>query len=43
MTKPYFTNSTKEPNGTEHSVKFTSQATITEEALSKRWTEKAGS
>jgi Tfp pilus assembly protein PilN len=43
MAQPYFTSSTKELIGTENSVTFTSQATITEDALSKRYTEKAGS
>ena len=43
LSQPYFTSSTKELIGTEDSVTFTSQATITEDALSKRYTEKAGS
>lgn len=43
LTQPYFTSSALEPIGTEPSVSFTSQATITEEALSGRFTQKAGS
>jgi Tfp pilus assembly protein PilN len=43
LTQPYFTNSTKEVIGTQGVVTFTSQATVTEEALSGRYTEKAGS
>lgn len=43
LTQPYFTNSTKEAIGSESAVNFTSQATITEEALSGRYTQKAGS
>lgn len=43
LSQPYFTSSTKESIGTESVVNFTSQATITDEALSKRYTEKAGS
>ncbi|HET9945865.1 MAG TPA: PilN domain-containing protein [Actinomycetes bacterium] len=43
LTQPYFTNSAKDEIGDESAVKFSSQATITEEALSKRYTEKAGS
>ena len=43
LNQPYFTSSKlEELEGTEV-VKFASQATFTEEALSKRWTEKAGS
>ena len=43
LTQPYFTNSAKEAIGSESVVNFTSQATITEEALSERYTQKAGS
>jgi Tfp pilus assembly protein PilN len=43
LTQPYFTKSAKELIGAESAVSFSSQATITEEALSKRYTEKAGS
>jgi Tfp pilus assembly protein PilN len=43
LTQPYFTKSAKEEIGDRSAVKFASQATITEEALSKRYTEKAGS
>lgn len=41
--QPYFTNSAKEAIGSESVVSFTSQATITEQALSGRYTQKAGS
>jgi Tfp pilus assembly protein PilN len=43
LTQPYFSSSTKEEIGNESAVTFSSQATITEDALSKRYTEKAGS
>ena len=43
LTQPYFTTSTLEPIGSQRSVNFTSQATITEEALSGRFAQKAGS
>ena len=43
LTQPYVTSSAKEEIGAETAVRFSSQATITEEALSKRYTEKAGS
>jgi Tfp pilus assembly protein PilN len=43
LAQPYFTDSTKELIGQESSVKFKSQATITDEALSGRYTQKAGS
>jgi Tfp pilus assembly protein PilN len=43
LTQPYFTNSTVEEIGTEKAVTFESQATITEESLSGRYTQKAGS
>lgn len=43
-TQPYFTDSTVEPVGDrETAVKFTSQVTLTTDALSGRWTQKAGS
>ena len=42
-TQPYFSDSTVDPLGTnDQAVKFTSQVTVTEDALSKRYTEKAG-
>jgi Tfp pilus assembly protein PilN len=43
LSQPYFTSSIKEPVGTKDSVTFSSSATVTDEALSKRWTQKAGS
>lgn len=43
LSQPYFTSSKVEKIGTEDSVTFTSQATITEDALSGRWTDEAGS
>lgn len=43
LTQPYFTSSTKEEIGSESAVTFASQATITDEALSGRYTQKAGS
>jgi Tfp pilus assembly protein PilN len=43
LTQPYFTSSVKQPIGEEDAVTFSSQATVTEDALSKRWTQKAGS
>lgn len=43
LTQPYFTSSTAELIGDERAVSFSSQATITEEALSGRFTQKAGS
>ena len=43
LTQPYFTNSALEKIGSRSAVNFTSQATITEEALSGRFTQKAGS
>jgi hypothetical protein len=43
ITQPYFTTSTKTPVGSQDTVTFTSQATVTQDALSKRWTQKAGS
>lgn len=43
LTQPYFTSSTKEAIGSENAVSFSSQATITEDALSGRYTKKAGS
>jgi len=43
LTQPYFTSSTQEEIGSEGAVSFSSQATITEDALSRRYTQKAGS
>ena len=43
LTQPYFTSSAKEAIGAQSAVNFTSQATLTEEALSGRYTQKAGS
>jgi Tfp pilus assembly protein PilN len=43
LAQPYFTSSKVEPIGSESSVTFTSQATLTDAALSKRFTDKAGS
>jgi Tfp pilus assembly protein PilN len=43
LAQPYFTSSSKELIGDESSVNFTSQATITDEALSGRYSQKAGS
>jgi len=42
LIQPYFTNSAKEAIGSETAVSFTSQATITEQALSGRYVQKAG-
>jgi Tfp pilus assembly protein PilN len=42
-TQPYFTESTKELIGTRAVVKFRSQVTVTDDALSKRYIQKAGS
>lgn len=43
FTQPYFTNSTAAGIGAnDDAVTFTSQVTLTEDALSKRYTEKAG-
>ncbi len=42
-TQPYFTESTKEKIGTREVVRFKSQVTVTEDALSKRYIQKAGS
>ena len=41
--QPYFTDSSKEEIGEQEVVKFTSQVSITEDALSKRYVQKAGS
>jgi Tfp pilus assembly protein PilN len=41
--QPYFTDSTKEEIGTTEVVKFKSQVSVTEDALSKRYIQKAGS
>jgi Tfp pilus assembly protein PilN len=43
LTQPYFTKSETAEIGAESAVTFTSQATITEDALSGRYTSKAGS
>lgn len=43
LSQPYFTKSERTEIGTRDTVKFASQATITEEALSGRYTQKAGS
>jgi hypothetical protein len=43
LTQPYFTSSTVEEIGTEKAVTFESQATLTEDALSGRFAQKAGS
>ena len=41
--QPYFTDSTVSPLGNnDHAVKFSSQVTVTDAALSNRYTEKAG-
>jgi Tfp pilus assembly protein PilN len=42
-TQPYFTESTVAPLGDDdHAVQFTSQVTVTDDALSRRYTERAG-
>ncbi len=42
--QPYFTDSTEDPLGDRaHAVTFTSSVTLTDEALSRRYTQKAGS
>ena len=42
-TQPYFSDSTVDPRGTDdHAVKFSSTVTVTDDALSNRYTEKAG-
>jgi Tfp pilus assembly protein PilN len=43
LTQPYFTSSTKQAIAGEDAVTFSSQATVTEDLLSNRWTQKAGS
>jgi Tfp pilus assembly protein PilN len=43
LADPFFTKSTQEKIGTEDSVAFTSQAVITEDLLSGRFSDKAGS
>ena len=43
LTQPYFTKSDLVEIGSESAVSFSSQATITEDALSGRYTSKAGS
>jgi type IV pilus assembly protein PilN len=42
-TQPYFTESVKEKIGSREVVRFKSQVTVTEDALSKRYIQKAGS
>jgi Tfp pilus assembly protein PilN len=43
FTQPYFSDSTLDPVGTnEDAVKFSSTVTVTDDALSNRYTEKAG-
>ena len=43
FTQPYFSDSTVDPLGNnDHAVSFTSQVTVTDDALSRRYTEKAG-
>jgi Tfp pilus assembly protein PilN len=42
-TQPYFTDSTVSPLADDdHAVQFTSQVTVTDDALSRRYTERAG-
>jgi hypothetical protein len=42
-TQPYFSDSTVASLGTnDHAVRFASSVTVTDDALSKRYTEKAG-
>jgi Tfp pilus assembly protein PilN len=42
-TQPYFTDSTVDPRGTDlKAVTFTSNVTVTDDALSQRYTQKAG-
>lgn len=41
VSQPYFTTSKQDTVGTEDAVSFTSQATVTEDALSHRYTQKA--
>lgn len=43
VSQPYFTSSTKQQIAGQDAIVFASQATVTEDALSKRWTQKAGS
>jgi Tfp pilus assembly protein PilN len=43
LTQPYFTSSTAEEIGSQSAVTFESQATLTEAALSGRYSQKAGS
>jgi Tfp pilus assembly protein PilN len=42
-TQPYFTESVKEKIGSREVVRFKSQVTVTDDALSKRYIQKAGS
>jgi Tfp pilus assembly protein PilN len=41
-TQPYFSDSTEDKVGDNDAVRFTSNVTVTDDALSKRYTEKAG-
>ncbi len=43
LADPYFSRSTKTPIGDQDAITFDSQAVITDEALSHRYTDKAGS
>jgi Tfp pilus assembly protein PilN len=43
VSQPYFTNSTKQEIAGEDAVTFASQATVTDDLLSHRWTQKASS
>ncbi len=43
LADPYFTKSAQEQIGTEDSVTFDSQVVVTEDLLSGRYTDKAGS
>jgi len=43
LSNPYFTLSTQEQYGVDQPVRFESQAVLTDEALSHRYTDKAGS
>jgi Tfp pilus assembly protein PilN len=42
LNQPYFTSSNKQQIGGQDAVSFASQATVTEDLLSNRWTQKAG-
>lgn len=43
FTQPYLTSSKVDPIGDQHAVTFSTQSTVTEDALSRRYTDKAGS